>query len=78
MSDIGKVSDGTRVVVKCLRNILIPCFGADSAWGWRNIPQIVRVFYLRKKYTTFSPERIVALRSVNNTFPESYDFAGCS
>jgi hypothetical protein len=28
-----------------------------------------------KKYTTFSTERIVALRSVNNIFPDSYDFA---
>jgi hypothetical protein len=26
MSDIYKVSDGTRVVVKGLRGILIPCF----------------------------------------------------
>jgi hypothetical protein len=32
-------------------------------------------FFLRKKYTTFSTERIVALRSVNKIFPESYDFA---
>jgi hypothetical protein len=32
MSDICKVSDGTRVVVKCLRNILIPCFGAGYVW----------------------------------------------
>jgi hypothetical protein len=36
MSDICKVSDDTRVVVECLRNILIPCFGA-GVWGWRNI-----------------------------------------
>jgi hypothetical protein len=27
------------------------------------------------QYTTFSTERIVALRSVNKIFPESYDFA---
>jgi hypothetical protein len=32
-------------------------------------------FFVRNKYTTFSTERIVALRSVNNIFPESYDFA---
>jgi hypothetical protein len=32
-------------------------------------------FFLRKKYTTFSTEEIVALRSVNKIFPESYDFA---
>jgi hypothetical protein len=29
---------------------------------------------VRKKYTTFSTEQIVALRSVNKIFPESYDF----
>jgi hypothetical protein len=44
MSDIYKVSDGTRVVGKCLKNILIPCFGAGRVWGWRNIPRTVRVF----------------------------------
>jgi hypothetical protein len=32
-------------------------------------------FFVRKKYTTFSTKRIVALRSVNKKFPESYDFA---
>jgi hypothetical protein len=37
---------------------------------WRNIPQTVR-----KKYTTFSTERIVAIRSVSRISPESYDFA---
>jgi hypothetical protein len=30
---------------------------------------------MRKKYTTFSTERIVALPSVNKIFTESYDFA---
>jgi hypothetical protein len=44
MSDIRKVSDGTNAVGKCLRNILIPCFGSDCVWEWRNIPQTVRVF----------------------------------
>jgi hypothetical protein len=43
-SDICKVSDGTRVVGKWLRNTLIPCFEAVCVWGWRNIPQTVRVF----------------------------------
>jgi hypothetical protein len=32
-------------------------------------------FFVRKKYTTFSTVRIVALRSVNKIFPASYDFA---
>jgi hypothetical protein len=32
-------------------------------------------FFMRKKYTTFSTDRIVALRSVSKIFPESYDFA---
>jgi hypothetical protein len=31
-------------------------------------------FFLCKKYTTFSAERIVAILSVNNFFLESYDF----
>jgi hypothetical protein len=56
-----KVSDGTRVVGKCLKNFLIPCFGSSCVWELRNISQIVR-----KKYTTFRTERIVTLRSVNN------------
>jgi hypothetical protein len=32
-------------------------------------------FFMPKKYTTFSTEQIVALRSVNNISLESYDFA---
>ena len=32
-------------------------------------------FFVRKKYTTFSTEQIVALWSVNKIFPESYNFA---
>jgi hypothetical protein len=75
MPDIFKVSDGTKVVVNCLRNIFIPYFWAGCLGGWRNIPQTVRGFFVRKKYTTFSTERIVDLRSVNSIFPESYDFA---
>ena len=70
-----KVSDGASAVGKCLRNILIPCFGSDCVWEWRIIPQTLRVFLVRKKYTTFSTVRIVALRSVNKIFPETYDFA---
>jgi hypothetical protein len=33
MPDICKVSDGTRVLVKCLKSILIPCIGAGCVWG---------------------------------------------
>jgi hypothetical protein len=75
MSDIRKVSDGTSAVGKCLRNFLIPCFVSDCVWEWRNIPPKHARFFMRKKYTTFSTVRIVALRSVNKIFPESYDFA---
>jgi hypothetical protein len=32
-------------------------------------------FFVRKKYTAVSTERIVTLRSVNKISPESYDFA---
>jgi hypothetical protein len=42
---------------------------------WRNIPQNRARFFVRKKYTTFNADRIVALRSVNKIFQESYDFA---
>jgi hypothetical protein len=31
-------------------------------------------FFVRKKYTIFSTEQIVALWSVNKILPESYDF----
>jgi hypothetical protein len=41
------------------------CMGKE-----KYIPQTVR-----KTYTTFSTEQIVALRSFNKIFPESYDFA---
>jgi hypothetical protein len=68
MSDIRKVSDGTSAVGKYLRNFLTPCFGSDCVWECRNISQTVR-----KKYTTFSTVRIVALRSVDKIFLESYD-----
>ena len=35
-------------------------------------------FFVCKKYTTFSTERVVALRSVNKIFSESYDFTASS
>jgi hypothetical protein len=38
-------------------------------------PNCERIF-VRKKYTTFSTEQIVALWSANKIFLESYDFAG--
>jgi hypothetical protein len=44
-------------------------FGQVVYWNGENIPQT-----LRKKYTTFSTERLVALRSVKK-FQESYDFS---
>jgi hypothetical protein len=75
MSDICKVSDSTRVVGKCLRNVSMPCFGSGCVWVWRNIPPNRARFFVRKKSTTFSTERIVPLRFVNKIFPESYDFA---
>jgi hypothetical protein len=59
-------SDGMRVIGKWHKNVLIPCFGADYVLEWRNIPQTVY-----KKNTTFSTERIIALRSVDKIFPES-------
>jgi hypothetical protein len=52
------------------KDFFIPYFGSGYVWKWKNIPQTVR-----KKHTTFITERIVALRSVNNIFPESYGFA---
>jgi hypothetical protein len=72
MSDIFKVSDGTRIVGKCLFDTLLwvrLCMGME-----KYTPNRAR-FFVRKKYTTFSTERIVALRSVNKIFPERYDFA---
>jgi hypothetical protein len=70
MSDIRKVSDSTSPIGKCLRNFLIPIvYGNGEIY-----PNRAR-FFVRKKYTTFSTVRIVALRSVNKIFPESYDFA---
>jgi hypothetical protein len=40
----------------------------------KHTPNRARCF-VRKKYTTFCTERIVALRSVNKIVPEIYDFA---
>jgi hypothetical protein len=75
MSDIRKVSDGTSAVGKCRRNLLIPCFWSDLGMEkYTCTPNRAR-FFMRKKCTTFSTARIVALRSVNRIFSESYDFA---
>jgi hypothetical protein len=35
--NICKVSDGTRAAGKCLKNILISCFGSGCVLEWRNI-----------------------------------------
>ena len=48
----------------------MPYFWSGCVWESKNIPQTVR-----KKHTNFSTNRIVALRSVNRIFPESYNFA---
>jgi hypothetical protein len=46
MSDICKVSDGTRVVGKCLWNFLIPCFGSGCVYGNEEIyPKLCEVFF---------------------------------
>ena len=53
ISDNCKVSDGTRVVVKCLRNMLIrlPSFGAGCVWEWRNIyPKPCAFFHAQEIY----------------------------
>jgi hypothetical protein len=73
MLDIRKVSDGTSAIGKCLRNFLIPCFGSDCVWEWRNIPQTVRVFSCARNIQLLALYE--ALRSVNKISPESYDFA---
>ena len=76
MLDIFKVSDGTRVEGKCLRNVLIPRLIWIRLYVEmeKHTPNPAR-FFVRKKYTTFSTGQIVALRSVSKIFPESYDFA---
>jgi hypothetical protein len=58
LSDICQVSDGMRVVGKCLRNILIPCFGSGCVWEWRKMPPNRAHFFVRKNYTTFSTEQL--------------------
>jgi hypothetical protein len=58
-SQLCKVTDGTKVVSKCLRNFLTHCLGSGCVWEWINIPQTVL-----KNYTTFRTERIVALAPV--------------
>jgi hypothetical protein len=64
MSDIRKVSDGMSAVGKCLRNFdtllwVRLCMGIEKYTPNRAL------FFVRKKYTTFSTVRILALRSVN-------------
>jgi hypothetical protein len=44
MSDICKVSDGTRVVGKCLR--IFGYLALDCIWKWRNISQTVHGFFV--------------------------------
>jgi hypothetical protein len=48
MPDNCMVSDGMRVVGKCLTNFLITCFGLDCVWEWRNIPHSMHVFLCAK------------------------------
>jgi hypothetical protein len=62
-----------RVVGKCLRDFLITL--GQVVCGNGQICPKLRVFFMCKKCTTFGIERIIALRSVNKIFPESYDFA---
>jgi hypothetical protein len=50
ISDICKVNDGTRVVGKCLRNFLIPCFWSGCVWVWRNIPPKCTFFRAQEIY----------------------------
>jgi hypothetical protein len=60
---------GTKRTQMATQKVLLGLFG--SPFGNVEIyPQTVR-----KKCTTFSSKQIVALRSVNKIFPESYDFA---
>ena len=78
ISNICEVSDSYVreywVVGKCFRNFLVPCFWSGCVWKWRYVPQTVHVFFVHKKYTTYSTEGIVPLWSVNKIFPESCDF----
>jgi hypothetical protein len=69
MSGICTVSDGTRVEYFDTLHWGRLCMGME-----KYTPNRARFFVL-KKYTTFSTERIVALRSVNKIFPGSDDFA---
>jgi hypothetical protein len=55
-----------------------PSFGLTKSQKTKNKNKKKERETVRKKYTTFSTERIVALQSVNNIFPESYDFASIS
>jgi hypothetical protein len=73
MSDICKVSDGTRVVGKCLTNFLYIALRHVGHGNGESYPKPC-TFFVRKKYTTFCTEQIVVLWSVNKLFPESYYF----
>jgi hypothetical protein len=75
MPDICKVSDSTKVAGKCLKEFFDTLLWVRLCMGMEKYTPIRAHFFMRKKYTTFSTERIVALPSVNKIFPESYDFA---
>jgi hypothetical protein len=64
MSDICKVSDGTRVVGKCLGIFWYLALG-QVMYGNREIYPKPWAFFLVQGIYNFSTERIVALRSVN-------------
>jgi hypothetical protein len=75
MSGICKISDATREVGKYLGNFFGYLDLGEVGYKNEEIYPNMCVFFVRKKYATFTIERIVALRSVNKIFPESYDFA---
>jgi hypothetical protein len=78
MSDNCKVGDGTRFVGKCLRDFFYTLLWVRLCMGMEKCTPNRARFFVRKKYTTFSTEQIVPLRSVNKIFPESYNFAANS
>jgi hypothetical protein len=75
MSDIRKVRNGMSAVGKCLRIFFYTLLWVRLCMGMEKYTPNRARFFVRKKYTTFSTVRIVALRSVNKIFTESYDFA---
>jgi hypothetical protein len=74
MSDIHKVSNGMSAVGKC-QKFFDTLLWARLCMGMEKYTPNRARFFVRKKYTTFSTVRIVALRSVKKIFPESYDIA---